>query len=126
MENVCPCVVQSSFNIPDDAARWRLEFFGDEGRIIGDTVLGQVDGGSVDALFLGRQQGYDAQRDKKNSRGKELEIDFGDMYARELESFSRSILSGAPVEVPGCEAVQVQRVLEAACRSDAEGRVVTP
>ncbi len=75
---------------------------------------------------MGRQQGYDAQRDKKNSRGEELEIDLGDMYARELESFSRSILTGMPVEVPGCEAVQVQRVLEAACRSDAEGRVVTP
>ena len=125
MENGCQCVVQSNFNIPDDAAKWRLEFFGDQGRLMGDTVIGQVDGGSLDALFLGEQGSYDAQQDKKDVRGEAIEVEFGNMYAREIASFSNSILTGAPVEVPAEEAVQVQRVMEAAYRSNDEKCVVT-
>ena len=125
MENGCQCVVQSNFNIPDDAAKWRLEFFGDQGRLMGDTVIGQVDGGSLDALFLGEQGGYDAQQDKKDVRGETIEVEFGNMYAREVASFSNSILTGAPVEVPAEQAVQVQRVMEAAYRSNDEKCVVT-
>ena len=125
MENGCQCVVQSNFNIPDDAAKWRLEFFGDQGRLMGDTVIGQVDGGSLDALFLGEQGSYDAQQDKKDVRGEAIEVEFGNMYAREIASFSNSILTGAPVEVPAEEAVQVQRVMEAAYCSNDEKCVVT-
>ena len=29
MQNGCQCVVQSNFNIPDNAAKWRLEVFGE-------------------------------------------------------------------------------------------------
>ena len=124
MENGCQCVVQSNFNIPDDAAKWRLEFFGDQGRLMGDTVIGQVDGGSLDALFLGPQGGYDAQQDAKNVKGEQIDVEFGNMYAREVESFSNSILTGAPLEVPASDAVQVQRVMEAAYRSNDEKCVI--
>jgi len=121
MENGTQCVVQSNFNIPDDAAKWRIELFGDQGRLIGDTVIGQVDGGTLDAMFLGEQGGYDAQQDKKDGQREAIEVEFGNMYAREVASFSNSILTGAPVEVPAEEAVQVQRVMEAAYRSNDEG-----
>ena len=124
LENGCQCVVQSNFNIPDEAAKWRLEFFGDQGRLMGDTVIGQVDGGSLDALFLGAQGGYDAQQDKKNTKGEKIEAAFGNMYAREVESFSNSVLTGAPLEVPASDAVQVQRVMEAAYRSNEEKRFI--
>lgn len=125
LENGCQCVVQSNFNIPDEAAKWRLEFFGDQGRLMGDTVLGQVDGGALDAMFLGEQGGYDAQQDVKSGKGESVAVEFGNMYAREIASFSNSILTGAPLEVPGSDAVQVQRVMEAAYRSNDEGRVIT-
>ncbi len=124
MENGCQCVVQSNFNIPDAAAKWRLEFFGDQGRILGDDVIGQVDGGSLDALFLGVQGGYDAQQDKKTVEGEKIKVEFGDMYAREIASFSRSVLTDTCLEVPASEAVWVQRVLEAAYRADEEQTVV--
>lgn len=124
MENGCQCVVQSNFNIPDEAAKWRLEIFGDKGRLLGDTVIGQVDGGSLDAMFLDNLGGYDAQQDSKSGQLEKIEVEFGNMYAREIASFSNSLLTGAPVEVPACEAVQVQRVLEAAYRSNEEGRVI--
>ena len=125
MENGCQCVVQSNFNIPDDASKWRLEFFGDQGRLLGDTVIGQVDGGSVEAMFLGEQGGYDALQDTKHEHGGKLDVEFGNMYAREIASFSNSILTGVPVEVPGSDSVQVQRVLEAAYRSNDENRIIT-
>ena len=124
MENGAQCVVQSNFNIADDAAKWRIEVFGEEGRLIGDTVIGQVDGGKLDAMFLGKQGGYDAQQDKKDGQRTQIQVEFGNMYAREIESFSNSILTGAPVEVPAEEAVQVQRIMEAAYRSSDEGVTV--
>lgn len=124
MENGVQCVVQSNFNIPDAASVWRLEFFGDQGRLAGKDVIGQVDGGTLDALFLGPQGGYDAQQDTVNGVGEHIDVEFGDAYAREVASFSNSILTGAPVEVPGSDAVQVQRVMEAAYRSNEQGIIV--
>ena len=107
MENGAQCVVQSNFNIPDEAAKWRVELFGDRGRLLGDTVIGQVDGGNLDAMFLGEQGSYNAQQDKADGTKEQIEVSFGNMYAREIASFSNSILTGAPLEVPAEEAVQV-------------------
>ncbi len=124
MAKGCQCVVQSNFNIPDDASLWRIELFGDQGRLIGNGVIGQVDGGSLDAMFLGEQGGYDAQQDKKNVKGETIEVIFGDCYEREITSFSNSLLTGAPLEVPASQAVQVQRIMEAAYASNDEGKIV--
>ena len=124
MENGTQCVVQSNFNIPDDAAKWRVEVFGDQGRLIGDTVIGQVDGGSLDAMFLGPQGGYNAQQDKKDGLQEKIEVEFGNMYTREIHSFSDSILYGLPLEVPAEEAVYVQRVMEAAYQSNDTGHCI--
>ena len=125
LENGTQCVVQSNFNIPDDAAKWRIEVFGDQGRLIGDTVIGQVDGGTLDAMFLGAQSGYDAQQNKKDGQKTEIEVQFGNMYAREIESFSNSILNDAPVEVPAEDAIRVQRIMEAAYQSNDTAAVIT-
>lgn len=121
MENGAHCIVQSNFNIPDDAAKWRIELFGDQGRMLGDNIIGQVDGGTMDAMFLGAQGGYDAQQDKKSGEQAQIDVEFGNMYTREIESFSNSILTGAPLEVPASDAVQVQKIMEAAYRSNDEG-----
>lgn len=124
MENGAQCVVQSNFNIPDDAAKWRLEVFGDQGRLLGEGVIGQVDGGTLDALFLGPQGGYDAQQNTKHVEGEHIDVEFGDLYAREIASFCDSILDGKPLEVPAEEALRVQRVIEAAYRSNDEKIVI--
>lgn len=124
MENGAQCVVQSNFNIPDEAAKWRLEVFGDQGRLLGEGVIGQVDGGTLDALFLGPQGGYDAQQNTKHVEGERIDVEFGDLYAREIASFCDSILDGKPLEVPAEEALRVQRVIEAAYRSNDEKIVI--
>ena len=124
MENGAQCVIQTNFNVPDEAAKWRLEFFGDQGRLMGQNVIGQVDGGELDALFLGPQGGYDALQDSRTARGEHIDAVFGNLYEREVESFSRSLLTGAPIEVPADDAVQVQRVIEAAYESNDTGRII--
>ena len=124
MENGAQCIVQTNFNVPDDAAKWRLEFFGDQGRLLGEDVIGQVDGGTLDALFLGEQGGYDAQQDGRKVEGEKIDVTFGNAYAREIESFCDSILNGTPLEVPAEDALSVQRVMEAAYRSNETGAVI--
>ncbi len=124
MENGVQCVVQSNFNIPDEAAKWRLEFFGDQGRLMGQGVIGQVDGGTLDALFLGPQGGYDAVQNAKAVEGEHIDVTFGNLYQREIDSFCRSLLTGAPLEAPASDALQVQRVLEAAYLSNETGRII--
>ena len=124
LENGCQCVVQSNFNIPDDAARWRVEFFGDQGRMMGKNIIGQIDGGSLDALFCGENIGYDAQQDTKDITGEDISVEFGNMYTREIESFGNSILNDLPLEVPASDAVWLQKVMEAAYRSNDEKRII--
>ena len=124
MENGCQCVVQSNFNIPDEASTWRVEIFGDKGRLLGNGVIGQVDGGTLDAMFLGDLGGYNAQQDKQEVTGDTVEVEFGNTYQREIESFSHSLLNGTPLEVPASQAVQVQRIMEAAYRSNDEAKIV--
>jgi len=124
LENGAMCTIQSNFNIPDEAAKWRLEFFGTRGRLLGDTVIGQVDGGSVDAMFLADVGGYDAAQDGKEAQKAVLDVVLGNMYTREIESFGNSLLNGTPLTVPASEAVQVQHVIEAAYRSCKEKRII--
>ena len=124
LENGAQCVVQSNFNIPDAAAKWRVEFFGDQGRLIGENVIGQIDGGKLDALFCGDQGGYNAQQDTQDVTGEQIDVEFGNMYTREIESFGDSILNGTPLEVPASDAVYVQRVMEAAYRANDEKTVI--
>ena len=124
LENGCLCTVQSNFNVPDEAAKWRLEFFGTKGRLLGDAIIGQVDGGTVDAMFLEGNKGYDAQQDKTEEEKAKLEVEFGNMYTREIVSFGESILEGKPLTVPAQDAVDVQRVIEAAYTSNDEKRFV--
>ena len=124
LENGAVCTVQSNFNIPDDAAKWRLEFFGTQGRLLGDQVIGQVDGGAVDAMFLGHVGGYDAQQSGDKARGELLPITPVNTYTAEIESFSNSILTGAPLAAPASDAVQVQRIIEAAYRASREKRTI--
>ena len=84
----------------------------------------QIDGGKLDALFCGPVGGYDAQQDTKDVKGEEIEVEFGNMYTREIESFSNSILTGAPLEVPAEEAVYVQKVMEAAYKASDERKTI--
>ena len=120
MENGAQFVVQTNFNIPDEAAKWRLEFFGTKGRLLGDTVIGQIDGGRLNAVFIEQNVGYSSEQTHDDDDGIDIPGEFGNLYTREIESFSNSILNGLPLEVPAQDAVHVQRIMEKAYRSGEE------
>lgn len=117
--------VQSNFNIPDEAALWRLDFFGTRGRLAGNGVIGQVDGGRLDARFVDEVGGYDARQERAGAAEEAgASAEFGNLYAREVESFCLSLLNGTPLEVPAEEAVAAQRVIEAAYRSNDSEKMI--
>lgn len=120
LENGAQCVVQSCFNIPDEASRWRLEFFGTKGRLMGENVIGQLDGGTCNAVFIEKNLGYSAEQTHADDAGIELEGEFGNLYTREIESFGNSILNGTPLKAPAEDAVHVQHIMELAYRSGEE------
>ncbi len=120
MEGGAQLVVQSNFNLPYAATKWRLELFGSQGRLLGDGILGQEDGGRLNAV-LAKDLPTLPPRPALDG-GETLEGDFGDLYTREIESFSRSILTNSPLEVPAEEALADQRIVEAAYESTRLGK----
>lgn len=120
LENGAQFVVQTNFNIPDEASKWRFELFGTKGRLMGDTIIGQNDGGRLNAVFIEENLAYSAAQDHADDTGVELPGNFGNLYTRQIESFSRSVLEDLPLEVPAGDAVHVQKIMELAYRSGEE------
>ena len=115
--------VDTNFNIPDEAAICRLEFYGTKGSIVAEGTLSQIEAGSA-RLIVSDQGAYDAAQNRGETESKLLDCKLGNMYTKEIDSFSKSILEGTPVEVPLSDAVHVQRVVEAAYRSAEEEKVI--
>lgn len=117
------CIVDSNFNIPDAAARCRLEIYGTKGSILAEGTIGQQEGGKVDVMISDDSLGYDAGQNRSDVKPIELEVEFGNMYTKEIESFGNSIISGTPLEVPAEDALFVQRIVEAAYESSKRNRM---
>lgn len=117
MANGVQCVVQTNFNIPDEASKWRMEFFGTRGRLMGDNVIGQIDGGTLSGFFMDSVAGYNATQNHDANNGELIDAEFGNMYTREVESFADSVLNDKPLVVPASDALHVQKVIAAAYES---------
>ncbi len=124
MDNGTQCVVQTNFNIPDEVAKWRLEFFGTKGRLMGSNVIGQNDGGTLTAIFMDNVPGYNAQQDHIDTDGENILSEFGNMYTRQIESFAHSILNDKPLVVPASDALHVQKVIAAAYESTEKNIII--
>lgn len=116
--------IHSNFNIPDEAAKWRIEFYGTGGRIVADETIGQIEGGSAEAVFTSDSKEYDAAQDGVRVNSEEIKGESGDLYTKEIESFSRSVIENTPPEVPAEAGIQAQKVAEAAYLSSSEMRFV--
>ncbi len=115
--------VDANFNIPDDAARCRIEIYGTKGSIRAEGTIGQIDGGDV-LVTLSDTKGYDAMQERSETNDYKMTGADGNMYAREIQSFGESILNGKPVEVPAENAVHIQKVIEAIYKSGETGTFV--
>jgi len=117
LENGAICQIESHFNIPDAAARGRFEIYGTKGSMLAEGTISQVEGGKLDVMISDDSLAYDAQQDRNDVEPMKVDVEFGNMYTKEIESFSNSILNGTPVEVPAEDAVQVQEVIQSAYRT---------
>lgn len=117
LENGVNCYVDANFNIPDAAAECRMELYGTKGSILASGTISQVEGGSVRVILSDDSLAYDARQDRGGADAAGIAAKFSNMYQKEIESFSDSILNGTPVEVPMEDALQVQSVIESAYRS---------
>jgi len=123
LENGVAAYVDSHFNIPDEAAFCRMEFYGTKGSILCEGTIGQVEGGEVKAV-ISNAGGYDAAQDRSTSGAFKVEAELGNMYQKEIESFGRSIIDGTPLTVPLEDAIHVQKVAIAAYQSSEQGKFV--
>lgn len=117
LENGALCQIESHFNIPDAAARGRLEVYGTKGSMLAEGTISQVEGGKLDVMISDDSLEYDAQQDRNDVEPMKVEVEFGNMYTKEIESFSDSVLNNTPIEVPAEDAVQVQDVIQSAYRT---------
>jgi len=123
-ENGAVGYVDAHFNIPDAAAEGRLEIYGTGGSLLCGGTIGQEEGGRA-VLTLSGDVGYQAAQERAADTGaRELPLKPGDLYQKEIESFGRSVLEGAEVEVPASDAVQIERVVEAAYASSKTGSFI--
>lgn len=125
MENGAQFFVQSSFNIPYAEAKWHLNLFGSKGRLMGDNILGQEDTGTLNLIDADMLPTLDPRPQTGYGQGRMCPAVFGNLYTREIESFSESVLCGTPLEVPATQALEVQRVVDAAYRSSREKRIIS-
>jgi len=126
LENGALCTVQSNFSVPDEAAKWRFELFGTKGRLMGSEIIGQVDSGEVEALYVEDAGSYDAQQDgRREACAQKLTGEFGDLYQRQISSFCNSLLNDLPFEVDAREGLFAQQVVQAAYASNDEKRIIS-
>lgn len=118
------CYVDSNFNIPDAAARCRLEIYGTKGSMLAEGTIGQVEGGRLEVVLSDDSLGYDAKQSRVDVEPVEIKVEFGNLYTKEIESFSTTVLEGGVPEVPVEDALQVQKVVESAYKSSSEGRFI--
>lgn len=124
LENGAFAYVESNFNVPD-AVPSKLEIFGTGGSIVAYGTLSQVEGGTIDVIAADSTAGYDAQQTRDEVKKLDVNVEFGNMYTKELDSFGRSHRDGAPVEVPASDAVWAQRIIKAAYESQETDKIIT-
>lgn len=114
--------VDVNFNIPDAASRCRLEIYGTKGSLLAEGTVSQVEGGKLEAVFLDDNMKYDPNQEREDIKPVKIIAEFGNLYTKEIESFSNSILYGSKIEVPIDDAIQVQQVAEYAYKSSKTGK----
>lgn len=114
LDNGALCHIESNFNIPDDAAKGRLEFYGTKGCLLAEGTISQIESGQLEVTFSDDTRAYDAKQDRQENRTRMIQVEFGNMYTKEIESFSDSIINDSAVMVPASDGIQIQRVIEAA------------
>lgn len=124
LENGARAVCESHFNIPDAAGFSPLEFYGTGGSLMARGTLSQDDTGTAVLCAADPSAAYDASQQRGEIKTTPLQGSFGNLYEREFASFTRALLKGDEIEVPGRDGLHLQRLIAAAYKSARDGRKV--
>lgn len=114
MDNGATAFVDSNFNIPDEAARCRMEFYGTNGSILAEGTIGQVEGGRVELCSTDDGLGYSAAQNRTSNAFSDVSVSLGNMYEKEISSFANAIIYDKTPEVTAQDAIFAQTVVERA------------
>ena len=117
MENGALAMVDANFNIPDAAAKCKLEIYGTKGSIMAEGTISQVEGGEVSVLISDDSLGYDAAQNREELVPVKLNVELGNMYTKEVESFGLAILNDTEPEITAEDAINVQMIVEQAYKA---------
>ena len=118
LENGAIAYVDANFNIPDAAAKCKIEFYGTKGSIFAQGTISQVEGGEIEVLCADDSAGYDANQDRNDVAPMETEVTFGNMYTKEIEQFGNAVAGLGEIPITAKDAIASQKVVEAAYKSN--------
>lgn len=124
LSNGALCYVDANFNIPDAAAKCKIEFYGTKGSIFAEGTISQVEGGRIEVLCVSDAGKYDAAQTRDEIQPLQIQVDFGNMYTKEIESFGRAVSGAGEIAVTAADAILSQRAIEAVYESSAQGKTI--
>lgn len=117
LSNGAVAYVDANFNIPDAAAKCKIEFYGTKGSIFAQGTISQVEGGEIEVLCADSSLGYDAAQDRNDVAPMEINVEFGNMYTKEIEAFGKAVRGECDIPISASDAIASQKVIEAAYES---------
>ena len=123
-ESGAMAVVDNQFNVPDVAARNRLELYGSKGSILCEGTVGQGPAGEVTVLLEKRTGGYAASQKRLTGGGFSLKYAPRNTYRAEIEDFSAAVLGKRKPLVDAEEAMWNLKVCLAAYQAVRTGKAV--
>ena len=121
MENGALAMVDANFNIPDAAAKCKLELYGTKGSIISEGTISQVEGGDVSVLISDDSLAYDAAQNREELIPIKLNATLGNMYTKEVESFGRAVENDTEPAITAADAIYLQNIVEQAYKTSDTG-----
>ena len=103
--------IDANFNVPDAAGGTRLEIYGDEGYIILDGTLSQLEVGKLTHLHA-PQGAYSAMQDAKAAEPREYVGGGMDLYCKQIKKFCDLLRCGKTDYFYADRAVHIQELVE--------------
>ena len=125
LSNGATAYVDANFNIPDAAAKCKIEFYGTKGSIFAQGTISQVEGGEVQILCTDDGAVYDANQNREDIKPLKLNVELGNMYTKQIEAFGKAVKGESEVAITADDAIKSQRVIEASYESCKNKKYVT-
>ena len=125
LNNGATAYVDANFNIPDAAAKCKIEFYGTKGSIFAQGTISQVEGGEIEVLCTDDSAGYDANQDRGEVKPLDIKVEFGNMYTKEIEAFGKAVKGEGEIPVTTADAIMSQKVIEASYESSDSKKYIT-